>query len=567
MPEFIEVRTESQRWQVQPGLERTLLSVAGLRLEEWLACGAAQLVKHASYRTVYRVTLPEVTFYLKHNRLPDRRSWWRELLRPSKARTEFELARALTARGVPTVEPLALGERLPGRGPGESFLLTRALEEVCPLGQFLVKDLPRRGALRAVLAQVLGRFVATMHSAGVIHHDLHPDNLLLCLRSGEPPTLALVDLQAVRIHSALDWGARRDNLVLLNRWFILRAERTDRLRFWQAYWEAWQGPGRPGRAEAARDLEIRTRASNRRFWVHLDQRCLANNRRYRRVRARGVRGYAVADLDPTLLNTLTTNPDAPFAGGTRLLKDSRSSTVAELDWQGASGRQRLIYKRFRLTTWSAPWLSLVRRSPALRSWIHGHALRLRWLPTPRPLAVLFRTRAGLEREGYLLMEKVENAVDLHQWGEQLRDRPSSEARGQKQVILEQVARLVRNLHERHYSHRDLKAVNILVHPERAPAQEKRASDPALNQVWLIDLVGMRRHKTVQRRRRVQNLARLNASFLNHPACSRTDRLRFLRIYLCWGIHGRGGWKDWWRAIAAATQAKQRRNARSGRPLF
>jgi hypothetical protein len=85
-------------------------------------------------------------------------------------------------------------------------------------------------------------------------------------------------------------------------------------------------------------------------------------------------------------------------------------------------------------------------------------------------------------------------------------------------------------------------------------------------VWFIDLVGVRLHARLTLSRRVQNLARLNASFYQSRALTRTDRLRFLRAYLLWNLHGRGTWKRWWRAIAAATEAKAARNARSGRIL-
>jgi hypothetical protein len=69
-----------------------------------------------------------------------------------------------------------------------------------------------------------------------------------------------------------------------------------------------------------------------------------------------------------------------------------------------------------------------------------------------------------------------------------------------------------------------------------------------------------------RSRRVQNLTRLHASFHNHPDLTRTDKLRFLRVYLAWGLRGKGGWKRWWRQIEEATRAKVRRNLRNGRPL-
>ena len=85
-------------------------------------------------------------------------------------------------------------------------------------------------------------------------------------------------------------------------------------------------------------------------------------------------------------------------------------------------------------------------------------------------------------------------------------------------------------------------------------------------MWLIDLVGVRRHGKLERRRAVQNLARLNTSFVAAGGLSLTDRLRFLRVYLGWGLYGREGWKLWWNEVRAMTRAKVERNRRSGRVL-
>ncbi len=84
--------------------------------------------------------------------------------------------------------------------------------------------------------------------------------------------------------------------------------------------------------------------------------------------------------------------------------------------------------------------------------------------------------------------------------------------------------------------------------------------------WLIDLVGVTRQRKLHEARRLQNLMRLHASFRNNVMLTRTDKLRFLRTYLQWGLLGRQSWKQWWRALEKATQAKAERNARHGRPL-
>jgi hypothetical protein len=265
----------------------------------------------------------------------------------------------------------------------------------------------------------------------------------------------------------------------------------------------------------------------------------------------------VADLDAATLAALLADPDEPFRRpGVTLLKDSPSSTVVEFDLSRGGEKHRVIYKRFRVTAWSDPWAALVRRTAALRSWVYGHGLRERGLSTPRPLAVLHRRRHGLSHEGYLLTEKVPDAVDLHRYVARLSTLAAAERRANLRRLIEEVARLVRELHRRHLSHRDLKATNVLV------GQVANLSYAC----WLIDLVGVSLHRRLTRRRMVQNLARLHASFCQSPALTRTDKLRFLRVYQQWGLFGRHRWKRWWREVEQATQAKVTRNARTGRPL-
>src|SRR5438105_11142901 len=131
-----------------------------------------------------------------------------------------------------------------------------------------------------------------MHDAGIVHHDLHAGNLLVDLTE-ERSRLYLIDLHAVRLTSPLDWRASRDNLVIINRWFVLRATRSDRLRFWHAYCarrrEASIGTKR------MREVEEQTTISNREFWHNLEGRCLENNRRFRRVHSAVASGHAVTD--------------------------------------------------------------------------------------------------------------------------------------------------------------------------------------------------------------------------------------------------------------------------------
>jgi Lipopolysaccharide kinase (Kdo/WaaP) family len=534
----------------------------------------ARPIKQGPHRSVYRLALPGLDCHIKHNRLMNGRAWLRELVRPAKALIEYHRARAVARRGVPTIVPIAVGARSTWAGPGESFLVTLSLEDAHPLLHVLMKHRlaqPEQSRYRQRLADALGRFIARVHRAGIQHHDLHLGNLLLRNGSDGDPELFLIDLHSARLGAPLAWPEIRDNLVIFNRWFTLHAQRSDRLRFWHRYVRCqWPDLPRHIRAERARDLECRSRASNELFWRRRDRRCLTNNRYFRRVRTATAAGFALADIDRSALESLCADPDAPFdQPGVKLLKDSRSSTVAELDMVVAGAKRTLIYKRFRVTAASDPWLALLRRPAALRSWIAGHGLRERGLPTPCPLVVLHRCRHGLYREGYLLAEKVRDAVDLHGAVARLQALPAAPRRCELRRLIGQVAHLLRDLHARRLGHRDLKAANILVQLQ-AGAPAAPPLGPAYfgphGPLWLLDLVGVTRQRKLARARRVQNLARLHASFCRHPALTRSDKLRLLRTYLCWGLRGRTGWKRWWQEIERATEAKIARNADNGRPL-
>jgi hypothetical protein len=272
---------------------------------------------------------------------------------------------------------------------------------------------------------------------------------------------------------------------------------------------------------------------------------------------------------------LLVDPDAPFRDpGVRVLKESVSSTVIEMDFPVNGQIRRVIYKRFRVNSWKDPLASLVRPTPALRSWIHGQGFRERGLPTARPFLVLHRRRFGMNFEGYLLTEKIDHADDLHGYLQSLEPLPATQRIPLLRRLIEHVARTIRSLHHRQLSHRDLKAANILVRRWDAPAGQASAYSQDIqnllympeSSVWLIDLVGVDRFMRLSRSRRIRNLSRLNASFHAGDKITRTDRLRFLLTYLRCGAFGRCDWKSWWKKIEQATERKIRRNQRRGKAL-
>jgi serine/threonine protein kinase len=537
------VRVSGRVWHLTPGAE-AIFGPAGPQVERWVTDGSAVVVKANPARTVYRVELPAATVFVKHCRVTSVRAWGREVIRPPKARLEFDNALELRLRGVPAVEPLAWGTP-DSHWPGESFLITRGLTAI-PFLRFLEHDLARlhpdqQRIAHRQLAHEFARFLAKLHDAGVAHPDPHPGNLLVEMPPSRIPRFALIDVHDVRVGPPLTWAASQHNLALFNRWFQMRASRTDRARFWHAYRRSRVSLPAPSTASLAYDskeLERETHDSNLRLWAGRESRWLGSNRSIRTIRRHRLHGFAVRDLPDDFLQSLLADPDAFFdRPDARMMKNCPSATVTAFTMPTDSGPVPVVLKRVNVRSWLAPVKNAVRWSQVFRSWSNGHALRDRWIPTPRPLAVFHRHRYGLPAEGYLLTEMVPESAPL---------------RDAAKMSFASLARTLREMHDRGVSHRDLKAPNILL---------AHGTDP-----MLIDLVGVRTRVRLTIAKRAKELARLNASFVSDSAISHSDRLRFLQAYLSVRPGLGVDWKNWWELISRATAAKVEKNRLAGRVL-
>lgn len=124
---------------------------------------------------------------------------------PSTGRREWRALRAMAARGVPSVAPLAAAEwRLAGCAVA-SAVVTRRLSGA----RTVVEVLNARaadphpgpdGRYRRALADAIGALVARCHRAGVQHRRLSLKNILVLDPTAPEPALVLVDVPWARLH-------------------------------------------------------------------------------------------------------------------------------------------------------------------------------------------------------------------------------------------------------------------------------------------------------------------------------------------------------------------------------
>ncbi len=508
---------------------RDVLTPEILDLTASVSAGRAQAVKAGAHRAVYHVQSGAVDLFWKHAKFNGPRAWGRDVLRGPKAGIEFRRLEELRAKGIPTIVPLAWG-RVAGLWPRGSHLVTLAVPNAVTLGEYLT-TCPHAVTQRRMIAVKLAGLLAELHAAGFVHADLHPGNILLDAANPHD------DWRLIDVHDLESFGgslptaARVRNLVSLNRWFNMRAAPRDRAAFWRAYREL------AGLANAVgAEIERKTLGSNRDLWRSRDLRCVTDNKDFRHHDFDGLRGHVRKDAPAEAVAAMN-DPEALFRHpSTTVFKDSKTSTVAVVQIADMA----YVLKRFNIKRWHTPLANLVRPSPALRSWVGACAMENRRLPTPRALAVSHRRRFGLQREGYLLMEHLPAAKTL----DEITVAP-------RKAVFAESADLVRLMHQRGLSHRDLKASNVVVSGGR---------------IFLIDLVGLERQRTVSADRRRRDLTRLCVSSLTMSGVTQTTRLRWLRLYLGGTSKEWGEWKSWWKDILRRCLDKLEKIRLGGRGL-
>jgi len=558
-------------WHLDPAWRHLL---DGPACPDWLALerdDRATLVKRNDDRDVWRVNLASRTLYAKISRPGQRGArlaqWWFG----SPARREWNVAQQAARHGVETIRPVAWAEEAIRSDRPTSILLTLEETDAHPLAEsWLALDPAEPGArsTRNAMIDVVARLVAHAHQSGFEHSDLHAGNVLLQTR-GNTFRAVFVDLPGIRTGQRVSDAGVVRNLAQLNQWFQIRGTLTDRLRFLDRYlhWrDAVQsqcpfgrrlGLDRPALLQA---LERATHRHAEALYTKRDRRAMRDGRYFTRLRLPGGwRGHAfltakheIAGSPAASLTLSRTQWQALLADPqrwvepqdrSRVIKDSASGMICWDCLDAGDGRQlKVVYKRSRPRNPLKLLLHSLWRSRPMLTWRRANALLNRRIPTARPLAVLERRRLGLLADSFIITEYLEHARDLDTvLTVLLRNEKPTRQRTVKRQITTALVRVLRDLHDRGFIHRDLKAPNVMV--QWNPAGEEPA------RVLLVDLDGLRHRGYASPAWQRRALMRLNISLEQCRRVSVTDRLRFLQAYLARTGHPQPEWKSVWRQIA------------------
>jgi len=572
--EFVEDR---YRWRMSGAHAEDLRS----RAIDWFALREGPgvvLVKRNSHRDVWRVSCGERSYFAKLYHPNDALARLKLLFRGPAAVREWDVGQYAAAHSIATVVPVATALKgYRGMG-GSSLLITEAVENVEPLNDYWLRICEDRHRAN-LLSESLARLIARAHQCGFQHDDMHPGNILV-RETGRRGEVLFVDLHSVRIGRSVSLREVYSNLAQLHQWFRRHSTLTRRWRFLEnyiAYRHRFGQASSFARNFSFEPKRLVTRVATQaqrhaeRLWSKRDRRTRRTGRYFARIRpAGGWRGHvllrskhppataqaAALCYTPQQWEAWLGSPlDWVEPGKGALVKDSHTATIckARLPVAGEASATVIVKRPLARNVWKRLGQAFG-RSRNMHAWRMANMLLNRDLPVAQPLAVVERYVLGFVRvDSISLTDYLSGSVDLETFlTRDVASLGASEQRRVKDRLIASANDLLKTFHERGFVHRDFKAPNLLVN--------WAAPYDGFPSFALIDMDGIRHVRRVSDRQRCRAISRLCASLLASPACTRTDRLRFLKR--CLGAGGRraADWKALWRELQDRVCDKQNAKA-------
>ena len=257
-------------------------------------------------------------------------------------------------------------------------------------------------------------------------------------------------------------------------------------------------------------------------------------------------------MEQTFLDRLA-DADSFFAdSGCHIVKDQRKIKVGRLTVAIAGQPRTLYVKRYNTFSLRYKLLSRFTQSGAFRALQGAAILRTAGIPSAPPLAAVEHRSDGVLSKSFFISHEIGGGktADAY-WRDELVGALGRVGFKSRRRFLAKLAALFASLHGQQIYHNDLKDANILV------AGNESEKDV---QLFLLDLEGIKRYRSLSLKRRVKNLVQLNRTLGRYLRAS--QKLFFLKSYLGRGFAPRSARRQWIDSVVKESQRLDIVKARS-----
>jgi tRNA A-37 threonylcarbamoyl transferase component Bud32 len=309
----------------------------------------------------------------------------------------------------------------------------------------------------------MGEYAAWLHSKGVYHTDLHPDNIIIT-PEGE---IWLIDVQQIYI---LPWLPQRLRVSNLGKIYFQLRFCSDRVPSAEEFIAGYNSKSQTSIQPT--ELEKAARRHQNKKFSSRSKRCCRNSSEFMVVKNAGWKGYKRKSFDWEITDLR------------RALKKGQPLKGSHvMAYQGVCIK---IHIR-----------RLFHENRCLTSWKMSRALDVRGITVPRALGYF-----AIENVSCFVSELLDGGLHLNTYLSSITDERT------KRNALKKLALWLRKFYDTRVWQRDFKSENILCRDAK---------------YYMLDLDGVKiRH--ISEQKKITNLAQLNASL--SIAVSLRDRLRF-----------------------------------------
>jgi len=477
-----------------------------------------EIVHNGYFKKVLKYTNNQHSFYIKQYTTRDAIDAIKSLFSVSKAHREWNKNHLLLRNNLLTPEPVAVGEKRRFGILKECFIISKAIPHSTSVKDLLF-DI-QQSSTNSVLSKKnsliknLISHVKTMHEYGIVHGELHAENILV--DPNNVTAFYLLDLGRAQftrkislswrirelsrlIYSIVDTCTNEEIKELIDNYTNQLLESEDRVIFHKAVFKE-------------------VYSIKHRLWNSRTKKCLKNNNVFKVARHSN---YVINMRCEWDVNTLVAliNKHA-FSLKQRLnnvikVSNKISITCVPVSHNSIKG---VCIKEYRYPSALKGFFYSFCSSPARRAWFAAHGLIAANFRTPKPIALFEEKRAGILKKSFIIMEGISACLPCNKYvSEKFSDPCNKVTSGKKRRFISCLAMSFKRLHDSGTYHSDLKANNIMI-----------MELPDTWDFFYLDLDRVCFNKKITLAKKIKNLSQLNASLSN--CITYTDRLRFYRAY-------------------------------------